>query len=42
MKFGENWYSDLEKLFKHFMILYTYIAQKQGQITPEGINFVDH
>ena len=29
----------LEKTFKDFMILYLYIAQKQGQITHRGQTF---
>ena len=28
-----------KKTFKYFMVLYLYIAQGQGQITPSGQNF---
>ena len=28
-----------KKRFKYFMVLYQYIAQGQGQITPRGQNF---
>ena len=27
-----------EKMFKDYTILYTYLAQRQGQVTPEGQN----
>ena len=28
-----------KKRFKDFMVLYLYIAQRQGQITPQGAKF---
>ena len=31
-----------EKMFKNFMVLYLYIAQGQGQITPKITNHDSH
>ena len=38
VKSGENWPAQFQRK-RHLKILYTYIVQGQGQITPRGQNF---